>query len=309
MPISAYSLKKACAILAIAGLASLATPATAQIPVTDGALIGVQNLFKEMSEQMTKEFLGKEVIQQYLGDNVIKSYLGDNIITQQLGEQTIKKYLGEDAIKGYLGNDILGKMATNSASIQTMINKMDNNEGQYSGRKFSEIKISTEKVLNKTKDLDTDKKTYYGSDTTPNCPTQGNKVLIENCEKARNILAAQLKEIDNIAKALESRNNALQDMMKESNYSTQSELQQKQYAMLTFQTIIANDNMRLQAAMAAYQNMRNVYQEKYNEALQNRISGKSDFFQSLAKGVAAEAGIQAGKAAADSTLKGNIFKK
>ena len=155
MYFSTASLKKALATAALAASACLSSaPAMAQIPVTDGALIGVQNLFKQMTEEMTKEYLGKEVIQKYLGDNTIKSYLGDNIITQQLGENTIKKFLGEDVIKGYLGNDILGKMVANSDAVKSMTAKLETNEGSYGGNKFTEIKTTTKSVLDKTKDLE-----------------------------------------------------------------------------------------------------------------------------------------------------------
>jgi hypothetical protein len=78
--------------------------------------------------------------------------------------------------------------------------------------------------------------------------------------------------------------------------------------MLTLQTIIANDNMRMQTAMAAYQNMRALYQEKYNEAVQARTNGGSGtLLESVSRGAIAAAGVTAGRAAAQQVGSNRIF--
>ena len=126
----------------------------------------------------------------------------------------------------------------------------------------------------------------------------------------RNILGAQLKEIQNISKNLEARNRALQDIMTKNEFKTPGELQKRQYEMSVLQTVIANDQMRLQTALASYQAMRDLYKEQYNEALQARNSGGLGTATKKLRGAgAATATFAATKASVDNSWGAEIFKE
>lgn len=151
---------------------------------------------------------------------------------------------------------------------------------------------------------------FFGS-SIPGCNTHTNKDAFKQCMHMRNILGSQLKEIQTISKTLEDRNLSLQGIMAE-RYKTPGELQKKQYEISVLQAVIANDQMRLQAALASYQAMRDLYKEKYNEALNVRQQGKGDLKTQalrLAGAAAGTATFAASKAALDSQVKPQIFKK
>lgn len=150
---------------------------------------------------------------------------------------------------------------------------------------------------------------FFYEKSIPSC----NKSTVEiytQCMHMRNILGAQLKEIQNISKNLEARNRALQDIMTKNQFKTTGELQKRQYEMSVLQTVIANDQMRLQTALASYQAMRDLYKEQYNEALQARNSGGlGNAVKKLRGAGAATAAFAATKAAVDSAWGAEIFKE
>lgn len=153
---------------------------------------------------------------------------------------------------------------------------------------------------------------FFGS-SLPGCNHHSNKEVFVQCMHMRNILGSQLKEIQAISKNLEGRNQALQSIMSKG-FKTTGELQKKQYQISVLQTVIANDQMRLQTALASYQTMRDLYKEKYNEALRKREYGSgsgsvSDKLAQARAGIAGAATFAATKAAVDSTMNANIFKK
>lgn len=162
-----------------------------------------------------------------------------------------------------------------------------------------------------TNTYSSDAGSFFGS-SLPACSAKSTRAVFVQCMHMRNILGSQLKEIQAISKTLEERNIALQGIMSE-RFSTAGELQKKQYEISVLQTVIANDQMRLQTALASYQAMRDMYKEKYNEALISRQSGTNRSLEDnlrVAAGVAAGvASFQATKAAADSQANANIFKK
>lgn len=174
------------------------------------------------------------------------------------------------------------------------------------------------KLSTNTTQFENDAKTYFGVDTTPNCNTalaQTAPVLYDNCVRARNILGSQLAAIRTISQTLEGRNRKLEAMLQNDEYKTAGELQKKQYEISALQAMIANDQMRLQTALAAFNTTREIYLTKQGEALQARVGGKSDnngdsVLGDTLKGIfgqiaGAAGGIQLGKAAADQA--GNAF--
>lgn len=238
-----------------------------------------------------------------------------------------------------------GNFSQSSRNLKSSIKKGAKNALGLNKTKFEELALDTEGLLDKSME-DSDaklkmvakmeqtaggtiangaigkvlgvlgKNTYAGDAAAffgdmPNCNASGNTEVFVQCMHMRNILGSQLKEIQAISKNLESRNEALQGIMGEK-YKTAGELQQKQYEISLLQAVIANDQMRLQTALAAYQSMRDLYKEKYNEALHKRQYGGSSVSNKVAQlkaGVVGAATFAATKATVDSTMNANIFKK
>lgn len=182
---------------------------------------------------------------------------------------------------------------------------------------FNNLTLTTKDLLNKTKESDNYKADAdaFFKETTPNCNKKSNTLVLQNCKRMRNLMGAQLKEIQDISKNLEARNRALQNSIMNANYDTTGELQKKQYEISLLQAIIANDNMRLKTAIASYQAMRDLYRTQYEEALQNRVAGKDDDnnnMQVTAKKIfavgAAAATFMGTKAMIDNNWKSEIFK-
>ena len=278
----------------------LTTPSTssAQIPVTDVAQITNDNLLQNAMQKFSEEVLGKQYLQKMLSEDAIKKYLADEVLKKQLGDRLLKPMLDQLTV-------IPGGKA-----VQSMVDKVVPGQAADGAREFGELKTATREVLDGKHPADNAVAVFFTGDPPANCPKHSGE-LTDNCLKARKALDAQLQEIRNISSSLESRNNALRDMLKDNNYGSLAELQQKQYTMLTLQTIIANDNMRMQTALAAYQNMRSLYQEKYNEAAQARMNGggASSLLHSLGRAPIAAAGIAAGRAAAQEIGSNRIFRR
>lgn len=180
---------------------------------------------------------------------------------------------------------------------------------------FHALTLTTKELLAK------DKEKSYQEDavpffkgSTPNCSDKYNEELKEKCLYLRNIMGSQLKEIQNVSKNLEARNRALQSIMSKE-FKTPGELQKKQYEMSVLQTVIANDQMRLQTALASYQAMRDVYRTQFDELLQERNNDKKDNnnnIKATARKYAAIAGaaatFAASKSVVDSNFQNEIFK-
>lgn len=268
---------------------------SAQIPVTDGAQIANDNLLQNAMQKFSEEVMGKQYMQKMLSEETIKKYLADEVIKKQIGEKLLQPMVNQLSV-------IPGAKA-----FQGMVEKVVPGQMTATDRNFGELKTTTEAVLDGKHKMEDAVTAFFKGDTPPACPKVSGE-LTDNCVKARSALAAQLQEIRTLSDSLESRNNALRDMLVDKNYSSLAELQQKQYVMLTLQTIIANDNMRMQTAMAAYQNMRALYQEKYNEAVQARTNGGSGtLLESVSRGAIAAAGVTAGRAAAQQVGSNRIF--
>lgn len=183
---------------------------------------------------------------------------------------------------------------------------------------FHALTLTTKELLTKSEE----KENSYQEDaapffvgTTPNCSDKYNDELKKKCHHMRNILGVQLKEIQNISKNLEARNRALQDIMTKNQFKTTGELQKRQYEMSVLQTVIANDQMRLQTALASYQAMRDVYRTQFDELLQARNNDKKDNnnnIKATARKYAAIAGaaatFAASKSVVDSNFQNEIFK-
>lgn len=145
------------------------------------------------------------------------------------------------------------------------------------------LPMSTNALLNpsqikqNTAQFAIDARTYYQAGTLPNCnAAQGTQsTLYTYCVHARNVLASQLATIRKISQTLEARNTALLKMLQNNRYGTLAQLQQKHYEMGALQTLISNDQMRLQTALAAYQSTRELLQLQQAEALQQRVGGKT----------------------------------
>lgn len=268
---------------------------SAQIPVTDGAQIANDNLLQNAMQKFSEEIMGKQYLQKMLSEETIKKYLADEVIKKQLGDRLLKPMLDQLSV------------VPGGKAIHGMVNKVVPGQMTASDRNFGELKTTTGAVLDGNHRMDDAVTAFFKTEVAPSCP-KGSGELTDNCVKARSALAAQLQEIRNLSNSLDSRNNALRDMLADNNYNTLAELQQKQYVMLTLQTIIANDNMRMQTAMAAYQNMRALYQEKYNEAVQSRTNGGSGtLLESVSRGAIAAAGVTAGRTAAQQIGSNRIF--
>lgn len=302
------SMRMCCLCLAaLTGLAPMA--AGAQIPVTDAAQIANDNLMQNAMQQFFQNVVGKEYLQKTLSEDAIKTYLGDKVLKEQIGNKLLKPMLDQLSVQ------------PGSPAMRSMLDKVVPGQMGENDRNFGELKTQTRSVLDGNLATGQALTEFFKTDTAPNCPASGSATpeMVNNCLAARNALSAQLKEIRNMSQSLEARNNALRDLLKESNYSSLAELQQKQYTMLTLQTIIANDNMRLQTALAAYQSMRAMYQEKHQEAVQERVTGKPASL--VAQGGTArllaaaqqaglmQAGIVAGRAAAQQIGPNRIFKR
>lgn len=182
---------------------------------------------------------------------------------------------------------------------------------------FNALALTTKELLDRTKEKDNYKADAdaFFKETTPNCNAKANALVLKNCKRMRNLMGAQLKEIQDISKNLEARNRALKSSIMNAKYKTTGELQKKQYEISLLQAIIANDNMRLKTAIASYQAMRDLYKTQYEEALQNRVAGKSDnnndklAVMKKMGAVAAAVGTFVGvKSIADSTWQPEIFK-
>lgn len=157
---------------------------------------------------------------------------------------------------------------------------------------------------------------FYGAESaglTPNCNpstahTRYGRLLYDNCLKARHLLAAQLQQIHTINQVLNARNDSLQNMLQNSSVSSTQELQLRHYKLSTLQTLIANDQMRLQTALASYQALRQLYQEKQAEAMQAMTTGKSaditnNTLAGIVNTVRGAAGLQAGKELANAAQR------
>lgn len=215
------------------------------------------------------------------------------------------------------GNGNFGTMRTNTQSLLNFSNGSDSYDGSVAsiaGSLTSSLGLSSALSAAgiETGPYATAAKQFYGSGAnglTPNCNdsaigTKYGRLLYQNCLKARNVLAAQLQQISDISKVLDERNDTLQRMLQNSNVDKTRDLQLRQYKLTALQTLIANDQMRLQAAMASYQALRQLYDEKRAEAQQALTTGKSADFMSNAIGtlvsaLGAAGGMAVGKEAAD----------
>lgn len=184
-----------------------------------------------------------------------------------------------------------------------------------SDKNFNALKLTTEELLTKKKEgqYADDAKEFF-TETTPNCSEKSNDLIRNQCLRLRNIMGTQLKEIRNISRNLEARNAALKSIM-ETKFNTLGELQKKQYEISVLQTVIANDQMRLQTALASYQTMRDLYRTQYDEALQERNNDKKDgngnkvsSARKLAAVGAAAATFVTTKKLVDNNYKAEIFK-
>ena len=190
----------------------------------------------------------------------------------------------------------------------------DTKELDFSGKdepsleagKFYTFKLTTNDLLARKKE------NAYANDadeffegTVASC-NKNDKQVYPYCLRMRNILGSNLKEIKHISKSLEARNKALEVIMKKE-FKTIGELQKKQYEIDVLQAIIANDQMRLQTALASYQAMRELYKEQYNEILQARNGGETG--QKLLGTAAGAAAFVASKAKVDQKWGSRIFKE
>ena len=181
---------------------------------------------------------------------------------------------------------------------------------------FNILKLTTEELLAKTKEdqYANDAKEFF-KESTPNCSEKSNDLIKKQCMHLRNIMGSQLKEIRNISRNLEARNSALKTIMG-AEFKTIGELQKKQYELSVLQTVIANDQMRLQTALASYQAMRDLYRTQYDEALQERNNDKKDSngntvsaARKMAAIGAAGATFVASKNLVDNNFRSEIFKE
>ncbi|MDO5692755.1 MAG: hypothetical protein Q4G70_09785 [Pseudomonadota bacterium] len=254
------------------------------------------------------------------------------------------KDLGEDAAKKLLGNTSIGSALLANSGIGNALGV----GGTSGSGSFATVRTNTQELLNfsggkdahdsnvgivnniatvtKTTNLLNDlglgvsaysdaANRYYGPsrDSSPNCNSSGastkyGKLMYENCVKARNVLAAQLEQIHAISKVLDERNDTLQKMLENSKVSATHELQLRHYKLTALQTLIANDQMRLQAAITGYQALRQLYDEKRAEAQQAMTTGKSgdivsSLMSSTVAALGAAGGLDAGKSIADSMQK------
>lgn len=223
--------------------------------------------------------------------------------------ELIKNEVVDDQLKNI--NEKLKTSGNGKGSFKS--EKKDVEEG---GKDFNSLKLTTQELLAKTKEgeYENDAKEFF-TETTPNCSEKSNDLIKNQCLRLRNVMGSQLKEIRNIARNLEARNEALNSIMK-AEFKTIGELQKKQYELSVLQTVIANDQMRLQTALASYQAMRDLYRTQYDEALQERNNDKKDHngnpanaSRKLAAVGAAAATFVASKNIVDERFKSEIFKE
>ena len=266
-------------LLLTMGLSGIGASAQAQIPVTDAANLAFQRTMQQAMQLLMQNTIAESAIKEHLGNTILRDQIGQRLLAPMLEQLSIKT-----------GVDF-------SRVTQGMTSRISQGQQGWNSRKFGMLQTGTKQALEKASPALETVQRYYGFDTTPNCPDRQGPIR-NYCLASREILATQLLEIENLGKTLEARNLALQDMMADNQYGTLAELQQKQYTLQTLQALIANDQMRLQTSMAAYQGMRTLYQEKYQEALQNRVTGKPSLLGSLSQAATVKLGLQAGKLAA-----------
>lgn len=148
-------------------------------------------------------------------------------------------------------------------------------------------------------------KTYIGEDTLPNCNKEDETkrpVLYNNCLYARNIMGEQLRALRTVSQTLEARNRKLHSLMQNNEYKTIGELQKKQYELNALQAMMLNDNMRLQTTLAAFNATRDMYNLRYTEAMQGKITLKKDQNPHGKNGAALAAAQTAGRALLNTAL-------
>ncbi len=270
--------------------ASAISGMAAGIPVYDANANLMAKSLQELTQRMGQDVLAQDAIKRHLADGVLRDYLGRQLLQPMLGQLSIQAHPAQ------------------AQAVTGMMQHVNQQPGQWGGQAFGQMPTTSRDVLAGRHDFTRDVAAFYGAEGAANCPANASPDLLSQCQSARNILASQLQEIQAIAAELDARNNALRRMLQDHSYSTLAELQQKQYMMSTLQAIIANDNLRLQASLAAYQGMRQLYQEKYQTAVQQRVTGKAGTLLGRLTGNAmTAAAIKAGRLAAGGT-HGRLFE-
>ena len=148
-------------------------------------------------------------------------------------------------------------------------------------------------------------KKYIGDATIPNCNKEEKEKrpeMYKNCLYTRNIMGEQLRALHKISQTLEARNRKLHSLMQNNEYKTIGELQKKQYELNALQAMMLNDNMRLQTTLAAFNATRDMYNLRYTEAMQGKITLKKDQNPHGKNGAALAAAQTAGRALLNTAL-------
>lgn len=206
-------------------------------------------------------------------DNNLYELIKNEVVDDQLKNINKKLQKHLDRI------DTSGK---NVAPYSPQINNLNDNSSTFNELQFP---LSPNTLLDPSKHEDNAKtfessaKTYIGEEVLPNCNKEEETkrpVLYKNCVYARNIMGEQLRALRTISQTLEARNRKLHALMQNNEYKTTGELQRKQYEISALQAMMVNDNMRLQTTLAAFNTTRDMYQMRYTEALQGKLSQKGE---------------------------------
>ena len=155
-------------------------------------------------------------------------------------------------------------------------------------------------------------KKYIGDATIPNCNKEEKEKrpeMYKNCLYTRNIMGEQLRALHKISQTLEARNRKLHSLMQNNEYKTIAELQKKQYELNALQAMMLNDNMRLQTTLAAVYTTRDMYNLRYTEAMQEKITAKKDDPAKAAAKKAGRVALNAALAAAATADNGKSLKE
>ena len=159
---------------------------------------------------------------------------------------------------------------------------------------------------------DVEEQLIFENSAIPNCNKEEKEKrpeMYKNCLYTRNIMGEQLRALHKISQTLEARNRKLHSLMQNNEYKTIAELQKKQYELNALQAMMLNDNMRLQTTLAAFNTTRDMYNLRYTEAMQEKITAKKDDPAKAAAKKAGRVALNAALAAAATADNGKSLKE